>query len=493
MFGKHDWKPPVDREVGFQYLPRETVPNAIPEKNKAILDYIIAHAKADERPYLSVTILGKKFLGLLDSGASRTILGDYGWRILQPLCKLNTSQANKCTVANRQTCDVIGTICVPVLLEHKIHTFDILVVPTLPHMLILGLDFWQRMSIVPDLFNGQWSFSDGKTKSTVAAIESANHLTLSQRTALNDVVDSAFAKMGDGIGCTTLVEHVIKTDSPPIKQRAYPISPALLEQVDIELKEMLDAGIIEPSKSAWSSPIVMVKKKDGRYRFCVDFRKLNKVSQPDAYPIPWVSHTLDKLRDAKYLTTLDIRSAYWTIPMEESSRQYTAFTIPNRGLFQFRRMPFGLHGAPGTWQRFLDTVLGVDLEKHVFTYLDDIIICTQTFEQHLQVLAEVLKRLLDAGLTLNRDKCHFCKSELRYLGYIVNEHGLLVDPDKVKAILDLKPPTHVAELRRFLGICGWYRRFLKNFSDVTAPLRALLHIGQKFVWTEECTKSFETI
>lgn len=493
LFGKRNREPPTDRTVGFQTLSFLTVTDAIPEKNKVILDYIIAHAKADERPYLAVSILGKKLLGLLDSGASRTIIGKDGWRMLESLCKLDTSQTTTCTVANGEICHSIGTICVPILLEDKVRIFNILVVPALPHTLILGLDFWQRMAIVPDLFNGQWTFSGNIKETQISAIQSAEFLTSEQHNALENVINDAFTRMGDGIGCTTLVEHIIRTDSPPIKQRAYPISPALLKQVDIELKEMLDAGIIEPSNSAWSSPIVMVKKKDGRYRFCVDFRKLNKVSQPDAYPIPWVSHTLDKLRDARYLTTLDIRSAYWTIPMAESSRQFTAFTIPNRGLFQFRRMPFGLHGAPGTWQRFLDTTLGVDLEKHVFTYLDDIIICTQTFEQHIEVLREVLKRLLNAGLTLNREKCHFCKSELRYLGYVVNEHGLLVDPDKIKAILDLNPPTNVAELRRVLGICGWYRRFLKNFSDVTAPLRALLHKGQKFIWTNECTKSFETI
>lgn len=464
-----------------------------PFPGTAILDFIIAHAKNDERPYLTVSIFGIKMLALLDSGATRTMLGASGWRLLQPVCSLNVSELTNCTVANGQSCEILGSVTVPIMLEDRVKTCDILVVPSLTHTLILGMDFWQRMAIVPDLFNGSWTFAKESRRAVVCGIQSSQHLSADLKQHLDTLIDDAFKQMGDGIGCTKLVEHVIRTDSPPIKQRAYPISPALLKQVDMELKEMLDAGIIEPSSSAWSSPIVLVKKKDGRYRFCVDFRKLNKVSQSDAYPIPWVSHTLDKLRDAQYLTTLDIRSAYWTIPMAESSKQYTAFTVPGRGLYQFRRMPFGLHGAPATWQRFIETAIGADLENHVFTYLDDIVICTQTFEQHIEVLREVLKRLMNAGLTLNREKCHFCKSELRYLGYVVNSSGLLVDPEKVRAILELKAPTNTTELRRILGVCGWYRRFLKDFSTVTAPLRALLHKKAKFIWDDDCEKSFNII
>lgn len=477
----------MSRLVGFHRSNVSATSDKHSFRGQAILDYILSHATSDERPYLTVNIFGKSILALLDSGASRTILGAEGWHLLRHLCALNRTSITDCTLANGQSCDILGTVTVPISLEDKVKIFDVLVVPSVSHALILGLDFWQRMAIVPDLFHGSWTFSKtANSQPQVCAIQSEEHLTAEEKHELNQLIDDVFQRMGDGIGCTSLVEHVIKTDSPPIKQRAYPVSPALLKQVDVELTEMLTAGIIEPSKSAWSSPIVLVKKKDGRFRFCVDFRKLNKVSQPDAYPIPWVSHTLDKLRDARYLTTLDIRSAYWTIPMAESSKQYTAFTIPDRGLYQFRRMPFGLHGAPATWQRFIDSAIGADLEKHVFTYLDDIIICTQTFRQHIDVLRQVLERLNDAGLTLNREKCHFCKAELRYLGYVVNSSGLLVDPEKVRAILELKAPTKVSELRRILGICGWYRRFLKDFSTVTAPLRTLLQKSAKFVWDSKC-------
>lgn len=461
-------------------------------RNSCILDYILAHAKGDRRPYLNVKIFGKLFLGLLDSGSSHTILGKQGWEILRRCCRLEKPDVSVCTVANGQDCAIEGVVSLPIQLEDKIEIIQVIVVPSVPHMLILGTDFWSRMKIVPDLHSDVWTFQDASNYCQTAGIRTYDDLTPSQQQKLSTLVDGAFAKMKDVIGCTALVEHTIRTESPPIKQRHYPISPTLQKQVNLELDEMLKAGIVEPSMSPWSSPIVLIKKKDGRYRFCVDYRRLNQVSLPDAYPLPFVNGILDKLRDGKYLTTLDIRSAYWQIPMAETSKMYTAFTVPNRGLFQFRRMPYGLHNSPATWQRLMDRVFG-DLEAYVFIYLDDIIICTPTFEQHLEVLEEVLDRLIKAGLTLNRDKCIFCKPELRYLGYIVNSQGLMVDPEKVNAILQIPTPRNTTEVRRIVGLASWYRRFVPNFSTLIAPMTALLRKNKPFSWDEACAKALEAV
>lgn len=252
-------------------------------------------------------------------------------------------------------------------------------------------------------------------------------------------------------------------------------------------------GIVEPSNSPWSSPILLVKKKDGKYRFCVDFRKLNAVTVKDSYPIPYVSDTLDKLCNAKYLSSLDIKSAYWQVPMADDSKQYTAFTVPNRGLFQFRRMPFGLHNAPATWQRLMEKVIGHDLEPHVFVYLDDIVITSQTFEQHLSVLEEVLRRLGEACISVSWEKCQFCRPSMKYLGYVVDRNGLHVDPDKVRAMLEMPPPTNLTEVRRIVGTFSWYRRFIPDFSAKIVPITALLKRNAKFAWTEDCDKSFRLI
>lgn len=455
------------------------------------LDFVLANAIDDERPYLHVKIYNRTFLGLLDSGASRTIVGGPGWEILRTL-NLNLKPGKVvCTVANGQKCRSLGVVSLPMCVRDRVRVIDVLVIPELPHLLILGTDFWRIMGVVPDLRRGEWLFSAEPVH--LSSIGIGQELSIDDRTRLDDLVERHFSRSTQALGCTNLVEHRIVVNGPPIKQRYYPISPAMQKIVDVELDKMLSLGVVERSNSPWASPILLVPKKDKSYRFCVDYRKLNAVTERDAYPLPYVSNTLDKLRDANFLTSLDIKSAYWQIPIEEASRPYTAFTVPNRGLFQFCRLPFGLCNAPAVWMRFIDQVLGPELEPHVFVYLDDIIIVTPTFEKHLEVLNEVLTRIGNAGLTLNREKCLFCRDELKYLGYVVNKQGLLVDPDKVKAILEIPTPTSVSGVRRILGMASWYRRFIPNFATLVVPLTGLLRKNQVFRWTTSCEDAWSQI
>lgn len=467
--------------------------NYLPYNLKARLDFVLAHAGEDERPFLRVRVFGVDMLGLLDSGASRTILGAPGLEILGTMkIKIQQARIKDCTVANGSSCEVIGSINIPFQIRDKVVLLDVLVIPSVTYSLILGADFWRRAGIVPDLRHGEWTFSDSP-EIQLNTITSSNHLTAEQSLHLDQFINDAFRDFPEELGCTNLVKHSIKTSAEPIKQRHYPISPAVQKQVNIEVDKMLNDGIIEPSNSPWASPIVLVRKKDGSYRFCVDYRKVNKVTERDAYPLPLVTHTLDKLRDARYLSTLDIKSAYWQIEVDDASKPITAFVVPGRGLFQFKRLPFGLHNAPATWQRFIDRVLGVDLEPYVFVYLDDIIIVTQDFDQHLRVLKEVFRRLKDSGLTVSRDKCCFCRDELKYLGFVIDRKGLHVDPDKVQAILEIPTPRNVSEVRRILGMASWYRRFVPNFSTVVAPICRLLSKNVRFVWSDECEGAFRTI
>lgn len=416
-----------------------------------ILNFILDHAKNDERPYLKVDVLGQQLLALLDSGASRTFLGGEGWKIIGRLgLPLDTKEKTICTVANGQRCRSIGTCSLPISLRGKLKLLEVVVVPELPHTLILGTDFWIKMGIVPDLRSGDWYFTENpEPLCIVDHISGQTVLSEIEKKHLQTVIDRNVALMGSKLGCTSVAEHVIVTKSPPIKQKYYRVSPVMQKHIDKELEEMLNEGIIEESNSPWASPIILVKKKaKDSYRFCVDYRKLNTVTERDSYPLPNVSDTLDKLKDARYLSSLDIKSAYWQVPVAESSRPYTAFTVPNRGLFQFRRMPFGLHNAPATWQRLIDRVLGPKLEPFVFVYLDDVVIVTQTLEHHLVVLEEVFERLREANLTVSWEKCQFCRPEMKYLGYVVDRNGLHVDPDKVRAMLELPVPKTVSEVRR---------------------------------------------
>lgn len=484
----------IDRRTGG-FSQKAIQALSIDRKNKVVLDYILSHHKDDRRPYLNVEIFGRKYLGLLDSGANRTLMN---LNLLDSLGKLGVrvdrSSAVKCTVANGQKCETLGTVEIPLCLEGKVKLMKVLVMPDLKHSLILGLDFWREMKIIPNLNNNQWQFmEDSEKECQLASLVGAADLDGNQSDRLRHLVNSTFRKMGDGIGCTNIVRHKIETDSPPIKQRSYRVNPIMQGRIDKEVEQMLKEGIIERSDSPWSSPVLMVPKKDGSYRFCVDFRQLNKVTRRDAYPLPFMDSILDRLGNSRYLSSLDIKSAYWQIEIDESSRQYTAFSIPGRGHFQFRRLPFGLHNAPATWQRLIDNVLGPELEPYVFVYLDDVIITTPDFETHVKVLSEVFNRLTSAGLTLSRDKCKFCLAELRYLGMIVNRDGINVDPEKVSAILNLKPPSSVKEVRSLLGMVSWYRRFIPDLSTLIAPVAALLKKRTPFSWSEECEKSFRDL
>src|SRR5436190_161936 len=295
-------------------------------------------------------------------------------------------------------------------------------------------------------------------------------------------------------GTTDLTEHKIDVNGHAlIKQRYYPVSPKIQEAIYTEVDKMLEAGIIEPSKSEWSTPIVMIKKPNGSYRFCLDFRKLNSVSKKDAYPLPYMNAILDKLRAARYISTIDLSQAYFQIPLEKNSRELTAFTVPGKGLFHFTRMPYGLTGAPATFQRLLDRLIGPEMEPHAFAYLDDIVIVTQTFEEHLQWLKRVLTRIREAGLTINPEKSKFCRSQVKYLGFLVQQEGLKVDPDKTAPIVEYPSPKNIKQLRRFIGMASWYRRFIPQCATLLEPLTRLLRKNHSWEWGVEQETAFEAI
>jgi len=308
---------------------------------------------------------------------------------------------------------------------------------------------------------------------------------------LSSLEDSDGLDSNGHLRVTPLVEHRIDTgNAQPVKQRYYPVSPPIQKIINEELDRMLKLGIVEESRSPWSSPILVVKKPNGTYRLCLDSRKLNSLTVKDSYPLPYVSATLDKLRNAKVISSIDLRSAFWQIPLEESSKEKCAFTVPGRGLFHFIRLPYGLHNSSASFQRLMDRIIGPDLEPNVLVYLDDTVIVTEDFESHIRLLNLVIQRIKEAGLTVNADKCEICKPELKYLGYLIDHRGLRADPDKVKSIVSFPAPKNVKEVRQFIGMASWYRRFIPSFSDKTSPLTELTKKKKKWEWTEECAMAF---
>ena len=232
---------------------------------------------------------------------------------------------------------------------------------------------------------------------------------------------------------------------------------------------MLANDIIRPSSSPYGSPILLVKKKDSDYRFCVDYRKLNDNTVKDRYPLPRIDETIDTLHGAKYFSTLDLASGYWQIELDEESKPKTAFTT-EFGHFEFNRMPFGLQNAPSSFQRLMNYVFREELNVFVLVYLDDIIVFSRTLEEHFRNLETVFQRLREAGLKLKLKKCSFVKNSVPYLGHIVSAEGLATDPKKISAMTNFPPPKNVKQLQTFLGLTNYYRRFVPNFCTSRSPV-----------------------
>jgi len=320
-------------------------------------------------------------------------------------------------------------------------------------------------------------------------------ITSFQTSQLKSLLIKYYKCFDDKLGRTSLVQHHIDTgNTKPIKLRPYRVSPYRKEIISDEITKMLNAGIIEPCVGPYAAPITLQPKKDGSLRFCVDYRELNSVTVRDVYPIPRIDDTLDQLQHAKYFSSMDLRSGFWQIELDPTSRDKTAF-ISHAGLFRFRVMPFGLTNAPATFQRLMDLVLGGLKWSCALVYLDDIIVYSSSFEDHLHHLELVLQQIQQSGLTLKINKCHFCKTHLKYLGHIVSKEGIRPDPDKLNAVREYPVPTKLKAVRTFLGLSSYYRRFIKNYATIAEPLLALTrHSDSKsFQWTPACQQSFETL
>lgn len=293
-------------------------------------------------------------------------------------------------------------------------------------------------------------------------------------------------------GKTNAAEHFIPTTGNPVKIPPRRIPVNYRAEVEQQLTTMLQQGVIEVSSSPWMAPAVFVRKKNGEIRMCVDYRELNKKTVKDAYPLPRPDEVQDQLMGCTVFSTLDLKSGYWQLPVHADDRPKTAFCPgPGFGLFQFCRMPFGLTGAPSSFQRLMNRICG-DL-PFVTTYLDDLLVYSKTPQEHKQHLEILFDRISTAGLTLRGNKCHIGLSQVTYLGHTFTADGMSPEPQKVSVIRDWAVPTDTTTLKSFLGLASYYRRYIHNFADIAAPLHQLTNKGTPFTWTLACQTSFEQL
>lgn len=308
------------------------------------------------------------------------------------------------------------------------------------------------------------------------------HLNDGQKQKLFHIIDrcpTLFSDPDKQLTYTTRIKGEIRTTTDtPVYSRAYPYPMALKSEVEKQVNELLREGIIRPSRSPYNSPVWIVPKKEDasgvkKYRMVIDYRKLNSVTVPDRYPIPEINEVLSNLGKNQYFTTIDLKSGFHQIPLKDSDVEKTAFSV-NNGKFEFVRLPFGLKNAPSIFQRTLDDILREHIAKRCYVYIDDIVIFGKDQEEHLKNLELVFKTLEDANLKVQLDKCEFLQREVEFLGFIVGTKGIKPNPKKVQAIINLSPPRTLKELRSFLGMSGYYRRFVRDYAKLAKPLTTLL-------------------
>ncbi|UYV64119.1 hypothetical protein LAZ67_2006616, partial [Cordylochernes scorpioides] len=319
------------------------------------------------------------------------------------------------------------------------------------------------------------------------------NLSPKEQKELKQVLERYGDLFSSRLGRTNLAKHRIDTeDAKPIKHKPYRVSAKERDIIKEQIDEMLTEGIIRPSSSPWSFPVILVKKRDGKYRFCVDYRKLNNVTVKDVYPIPRIDEVMDTLQGSTHFSAIDLRSGYWQVEVEERDKEKTAFTTAH-GLYEFNVMPFGLCNAPATFERNMENMLGNLRWQICLCYLDDVIIYSPDFPTHLKRLEAVFRCFRESNLRLNDKKCRFAFEELEILGYITSKHGIKPAEHNIKAVRNFPRPKKVKEVQSFLEMCSYYRKFIKDFSKIADPLTNLIKKSVSFTWTERQEEAFQTL
>ena len=494
-------------------------------------------SRESERIFLRCQLEGITTKCLVDTGADTSIISEAAARRLGTTNWTTTTTNAK--LANGTYANVVGNIIINFIYGNFMTPIRMIIINNLTQDCLLGLDILKLIPATAALLNSLNNLdlaisgprSIGKTDKNntnisivstteelisvpatdqlLAAGYGKTHNIKNLEAIASDPTDSIIKRLrakllvfvmsmaASGLSDiiqTPYAQHVIKvTCDKPIKQKMRPIPHAKRVEFKKIIDEQLAAGIIERSNSSWASPVNLVKKEDGSIRITIDYRRLNQVTVKDSYPLPIISEILSTLSKAKYFSKFDLSNGYYQIMIEPHSRHYTAF-VCQEGLFQYIGMGMGLTGATGTFQRFMNNILGDYIGSICYVYLDDVIVFSRSLQDHEQHVFLILERLKLAGLQLKPAKCELVVTETLFLGHIVSEGCIKPNPKKIKALADFERPSSIKTIQAFVGLGSYYRRFIKNFAAIAKPLfEVTANNNKKFFWNERCEDAFQKI
>lgn len=445
----------------------------------------------DKVPYKKIKINGQDFITLIDTGSDVNLMTESEFKKIKEEIEDYKTESTCLTGIAENKVYTQGTFTARVQIDDTFTDvkFHIVKDNEIPVAMIIGSPILKDFEVC---FTPDGVF-----------MEKIKHLTLLMEEREQheyDIEDSKFTgrirkmceeyKSDEKKKDSNVELKIILTDENPVYQNPRRLSPLEMSAVNDQIEEWLKKDIIKPSKSDFASPIVLADKKDGSRRMCIDFRRLNKKVIKERFPLPIIEDQIDKLKEAKFFTSLDLKNGFLHVKVNELSQKYTSFVTP-QGQYEFKKMPFGLCTAPSVFQRYVNDIFGdFIINGTLLTYLDDLIIPSKTEEEGINKLEKVLERAEEFGLEFNWKKCHFLKKKIQYLGYIICDNEVQPSPDKIKAVANFAKPNNIKAVQSFLGLTGYFRKFVKDYALIAKPMTDLLKKDTEFNFDENCEKAF---
>ena len=462
-------------------------------------------------------IYGKLLDVLYDSGATHSFVSDECVKCLN----VNVDKLSYDLIVSTPTDKPVLTskVCksCPLVVEGKTFFVDLICLPLSNLDVVLGMDWLSSNQVLLNCKDKSISFGQEQPDASTSALRTANEsrhvrkepikmymiiFSMNNISQNSDVITlpvvSEFPEVFPEDICELPPEREIEfaidlvPGASPISIAPYRMSPVELAEVKTQVEDLLNKQFVRPSVSPWGAPVLLVKKKDGSMRMCVDYRQLNKVTIKNKYPLPRIDDLMDQLKGAAVFSKIDLRSGYHQIRVKKEDIPKTAFRT-RYGHYEYLVMPFGVTNAPAIFMDYMNRIFYEYLDKFVVVFIDDILVYSKTEEDHAEHLRMVLRILKERKLYAKLSKCEFWKKEIQFLGHTVSQEGIAVDPAKIQAIVQWEQPTTPTEVRSFLGLAGYYRKFIEGFSKLASPLTKLTRKDQQFTWDEKCERSFQTL